>query len=122
VRVPIQQVPVPQLSASSRGDVTVVTLHGELDFPAVSVLQAYLSVIRRRGRARSVVDLTGLASIDGACLGVLVRHCQQIRAQGGSFVLAGPQGTVHKILSVTGLLTWFEVHESVGQAVAGQPS
>jgi anti-sigma B factor antagonist len=83
---------VPQLSARDRGDVTVVSLHGELDFLDVSVLQAYLSDIRRRERARSVADLTGLAFIDCACLGVLVRHCKEIRAQGGSFALAGPQG------------------------------
>ena len=72
-----------------------------------------------QARARSVADLTGLAFIDCASLSVLVRHCKEIRGQGGSFALAGPQPAVLMILSVTGLLTWFEVHSTVDEAVAG---
>jgi hypothetical protein len=48
---------------------------------------------------------------------VLVRHCKEIRRQGGSFALAGPQPGVRRILAVTGLLTWFEVHDTVEEAV-----
>jgi anti-anti-sigma regulatory factor len=40
---------------------------------------------------------------------VLVRHCKDARSQRGSFALAGPYGAVHRILAVTGLLTWFDV-------------
>jgi anti-sigma B factor antagonist len=112
----LQALPFPQLSACDHGDVTVVSLRGELDFLAVSALQAYLSDARER--VRSVVDLTGLAFIDCACLGVLVRHSQEIRARGGSFALAGPQGAVRGVLSITGLITWFEVYDTVGQAIA----
>jgi anti-anti-sigma factor len=115
-----QRGPVPQLSARDRGGATVVSLRGELDFLGVPVLQANLSDIRHRGRTRSVVDLTGLAFIDCACLGVLARYCNETRAQGGPVALAGPQGAVRRLLSVTGLLTWFEVHETVGQAIAGR--
>jgi anti-sigma B factor antagonist len=107
-----------QLSASDRAGVAVVSVRGELDLLALPVLQAYLSDLRSLRAARSVADLTGLAFLDCACLGVLVRHCKQIRGQGGSFALAGPQAAVRRILAVTGLLTWFEVHDTVGEAVA----
>jgi anti-sigma B factor antagonist len=99
--------------------VTVLGLRGEPDLPGASALQAYLSDIRRQARARCIIDLTGLAFIDCSCLNVLVRHCKMIRGQGGSFALAGPQPAVLRILAVTGLLTWFEVHETVEEAVAG---
>jgi anti-sigma B factor antagonist len=112
------QLPFPQLSARDHGDVTVVSLSGELDFLAVPALQACLRATR--DQARSVADLTGLAFIDCACLGVLVRHCAEIRARDGSFALAGPQGTVRRALSVTRLISWFEVHDTVAQAVAGR--
>lgn len=116
--------PGVQRSSSScqpnhRGHVAVVSLRGELDFLGASVLQAYLSGIRWQAWARSVADLTGLAFIDYASLSVLVRHCKEIRDQGGSFALAGPQPAVLRSLSVTGLLTWFEVHDTVEEAVAG---
>lgn len=110
--------PLPQLSISDRGGVAVVSLCGELDISGVSVLHAYLSDIRWQARARSVADLAGLAFIDCACLGVLVRHCKEIRRLGGSFALAGPRPVVRRILVVTGLLTWFEVHDTVEEAVA----
>jgi anti-anti-sigma factor len=107
-----------QLSIHDRGAVAVVSVRGELDFLGASVLQAYLSDIRWQGRARSVADLTGLAFIDCACLSVLARHCKMVRGHGGSFALAAPQPAVHRILDVTGLLTWFEVHHTVEEAVA----
>jgi anti-anti-sigma factor len=107
-----------QLSMHDRGAVTVVSVRGELDYFGASMLQAYLSDIRWQGRARSVADLAGLAFIDCACLSVLARHCKMVRGHGGSFALAAPQPAVHRILDVTGLLTWFEVHHTVEEAVA----
>jgi anti-anti-sigma factor len=115
---PINQL-VPQLSAHVRDDVVVVSLRGELDIFGVSVLQAQLSQTRGQGRARCVADLAELASIDRVCLGVLVRHGREIRRQGGSFALAAPQAAVRQVLSVTGLLSWFEVHDTVDEALAG---
>jgi anti-anti-sigma factor len=107
-----------QLSIHDRGAVAVVSVRGDLDYLGASMLQAYLSGIRWQGRARSVADLTGLAFIDCACLSVLARHCKMVRGHGGSFALAAPQPAVHRILAVTGLLTWFEVHHTVAEAVA----
>jgi anti-sigma B factor antagonist len=112
----ILRLPFPQLSARDHGDVTVISLNGELDFLAVPALLACLSATRER--QRSVADLAGLAFIDCACLGVLVRHSAEARARDGSFALAGPQGAVRRALFVTRLIAWFEVHDTVGQAVA----
>jgi anti-anti-sigma factor len=109
-----QEVPLPPWSSRDRDGLTVVSLRGELDFSGSSALRGYLSDI---SRPRIVADLTGVAFIDCACLTVLVRHSQEIRSQGGSFALAGPHGAVHRILTVTGLLTWFEVHDTVEEAV-----
>ena len=108
--------PLAELSVHDRGDVVVVRLRGELDFSGASSLQAYLRGIRWQARARSVADLTGLAFIDCACLGVLVSYCKEIRGGGGGFALAGPRPAVRRILSVTGLLSWFEVHDTVEEA------
>lgn len=110
--------PLAELSIHDRGDVVVVRLRGELDLSGASSLQACLRGIRWQARARSVADLTGLAFIDCACLGVLVSYCKEIRGRGGSFALAGPRPAVRKILSVTGLLSWFEVHDTVEEASA----
>ena len=112
------QVPLLSLSSRDHDGVTVVTLRGELDFCGSPGLQAYLSDIGQRTRPRSVADLTGMAFIDSACLSVLVRHCVDSREQGGSFALAGPHGAVCRILAANGLLTWFDVHDTVEEAVS----
>ena len=111
------QVPLPSLSSRDRGGITVVSLGGELDICGSAALQAYLSGLRRQTRPRIIADLTGLAFIDCACLAVLVRHCEDTRSRRGRFALAGPHGAVHRILALTGLLTWFEVYDTVEEAV-----
>jgi anti-sigma B factor antagonist len=117
--VPIlERAPLPLRADREHCDVTVISLRGELDVLDAAALQACLSDIRWHGQRRSIVDLTGLAFIDCACLSVLARHARGMRARGGTLALAGPRGTVLRLLSVTGLLTWFEVCDTVGQASA----
>jgi anti-sigma B factor antagonist len=111
--------PFAELSVHDGGGAVVVSLHGELDFLSASSLQAYLSGIPCHGRARLAVDLTGLDFIDCACLRVLVACCEEIRGRGGGIALTRPHGAVLRILAVTGLLSWFEVHDSVEGAVTG---
>ena len=112
------QDPLLSLSSRDHDGVTVMSLRGELDFCSSPALQAYLSDKRQQMQPCSVADLTGLAFVNCACLTLLVRHCQDIRAQGGSFTLTGPHGLVHQILAVTGLLTWFDVHDTVEEAIS----
>lgn len=116
----------PELLTRDRGDVAVIRLAGELDAASAPALRAHLRGIGSQGRARCVADLTSLAFIDSACLGVLVRHCQQVRARGGSFALAGPHGAVRTVLAATGLVNWFEVRDTLSEALArensGQPA
>jgi anti-anti-sigma factor len=120
VTVPIlERIPLPPLSGVEYGGVTVVSLRGELDLNDAPALQVFLGGIRWQGRPRSVIDLAGLAFIDCECLGVLVAHARGIWAQDGTVDLAGPHGSVHRILSVTGVLTMFEVHGTGGQTAAG---
>jgi len=111
------EVPLLSLSSRDHDGVTVVTLRGELDFCGSPALQAHLSCTGQQTQPRSVADLTGLAFLDCACLTVLARHCQDIRSQGGSFTLAGSHGLVHQMLAITGLLTWFDVHDTVEEAI-----
>jgi anti-anti-sigma factor len=110
---------LPPLSIDDRDQAAVVSLRGELDFSDTSVLQACLTDIRWQARALCVADLSGLAFLDCACLSVLVGHCKRVRGRGDRFALAGPQRAVLRVLSATGLLAWFEVYDTVEEAITG---
>ncbi|MDQ2813975.1 MAG: anti-sigma factor antagonist [Actinomycetota bacterium] len=112
-----QQIPFQAVSSYDRGGVTVISLRGELDVCHSSDLQAYFSDMKLQTSPRCVADLTDLAYIDCACLTVLAWLSQDITSQGGSFALAGPHGAVHRILTVTGMLAWFDVYASVEEAI-----
>jgi anti-sigma B factor antagonist len=114
----LRRAPLPALPGREHDDVTVIRLRGDLDVLDAPALQTWLRDIGCQGPLSSIIDLTGLVFIDCACLGVLIRHARETRARGGTLALAGPQGTVLRLLSVTGLLTWFEVAEATGQAAA----
>jgi anti-sigma B factor antagonist len=114
----LRPVPMPALTGREHDDVTVIRLRGDLDVLDAPALQACLRDICWQGPPRSIIDLSGLAFIDCACLSVLIRHAREARARCGTVALAGPQGTVLRILSVTTLLTWFEVADATGQAAA----
>ena len=107
------------LSVHDRDGAAVVSLRGELDFSDASVLRACLTDIRWQAREVCVADLSGLAFLGCACLGVLVGHCKRVRGRGGSFALAGPQPAVLRALSATRLLTWFDVYDTVDEAITG---
>jgi anti-anti-sigma factor len=81
----------------------------------LACLRAFLGDLKGQNPLRSVADLAGLAFIDFACLSV--QHCEDTRSQGGSFTLAGLHGAVHRILALTGLLMWFDVHDTVEEAI-----
>jgi anti-sigma B factor antagonist len=106
-----QRVSLAEVSVGERDDAIMVCLRGELDVMSVPFLQAYLSDIRWPEQARCVIDLAGLTFIVCACLSVIIRRCEEIRARGGSLTLTGPHGSVLRLLSVAGLLSWFDVPE-----------
>jgi anti-sigma B factor antagonist len=110
---------LPPLSVDDRNGVAVVSLCGELDFSDLSVLRACLADIRWQAQEICVADLSGLAFLGCACLGVLVGHGKRVRGRGGRFALAGPQPAVLRVLFATGLLTWFDVYDTVGAAITG---
>jgi len=64
-----------------------------------------------------VVDLSGLEMIDSAGLGELVVVHMWIRASGCALKLAGPNARIQQLLELTNLLSVFDVHPSLDDAL-----
>ena len=64
-----------------------------------------------------VVELSGLETIDSAGLGELVVVHMWIRASGCSLKLAGANPRVRQVLELTNLLSVFDVHPTLDDAL-----
>lgn len=92
------------IDTHEHGDVTLVTLAGELDLAAVPGFEAQLLTLISAYRCRLVIDLRKVDFCDSTGLSAFVRGDQTCAAHGGWLRVAGAHGSVLKALDITGLL------------------
>jgi len=108
-----------QLRLESRpvGDVLVVDCHGRM-VAGNEVFTLHSSVgdfIVKYGDI--VLDMTHVEFVDSSGLGALVRLMQTARAKSGDIKLCGLPARIRKTLEMTGLVTQFEIYDSVEEAI-----
>ncbi|TIC87585.1 STAS domain-containing protein [Nocardioides sp. GY 10113] len=106
------------VTTEERDGITVVALSGELDLLSAGPARAALEGQLIAGIAGLVVDVSGLGFIDSAGLGVLVRTHKKARVLRTGFAVACPEGTVRRLLRLTGLLRALQVHDTREDALA----
>jgi anti-sigma B factor antagonist len=92
--------------ASLRYDVRLV---GELDLASVGSLTDALAALRYERPELVVIDLSELRFVDARGLGALVDAERNLRARGGSLVLAGPNPHIRRVLTLTAVDTQIDV-------------
>ena len=95
----------------------VLALRGELDITDAEELSARLAAVVAR-EPWVIVDLAGLAFIDCSSFRVLAGARDLARAAGGDVLLAGPRGSVARLLMLTGWDVVFPVFPSVELAAS----
>lgn len=98
------------------GDWAIVDVAGEVDVFTAPKLREQIIGLLTGGRDRIVVNLENVDFMDSTGLGVLVGGLKRVKEKDGTLALAGAHGTVLRVLSVTGLISVFPLHESVEQA------
>ena len=78
---------------------------------------AYLAEVRRDA-SHIIIDLSAVDFMDTGSLAVIVGHWKQLKAAGGTLVLAGARYRYTKTLWITGLADRLTLYESVDVAVA----
>ncbi|MGH2692916.1 MAG: STAS domain-containing protein [Actinomycetota bacterium] len=104
------------LETHDRGDVTVVSVKGEVDLYTAPSLKERVADLVSAGRNRLAVDLGGVEFMDSTGLGVLIGGLKKCKEAGGSLALIAPREPVIKVLAITGLDKVFQIHEKVDQA------
>ncbi|WP_062216391.1 STAS domain-containing protein [Streptomyces sp. NBRC 109706] len=100
----------------------VVAPAGELDHHSAERLQSALRECVTAGRARIVIDCSGLEFCDSTGLNVLLTTRIEAEAEGGSVHLAEMPPIVARVLEITGAGAVFTVHETLAEAVAALPA
>ncbi|MGH2692600.1 MAG: STAS domain-containing protein [Actinomycetota bacterium] len=106
------------LETDDRGDMTVVSVKGEVDLYTAPSLKDRVADLVSAGRNRLAVDLGGVEFMDSTGLGVLIGGLKRCKEAGGSLALIAPREPVIKVLAITGLDKVFSIHESVDQAAS----
>jgi len=114
---------VLRMRRSCLGGCTLVWFGGELDVAQAVEARAFLdaTVLDATvldGRAQVVVDVSQLAFVDAAGIGVLVGAARRAARDGGSLGLVGARPMLRRMLVILRLTSVLVVYESVDSAVA----
>jgi anti-sigma B factor antagonist len=96
----------------------VLEVKGEVDLYTSPQLKEKVTEMIEQGNSRLVIELTGVGFMDSSGLGVLVTALKRARERDGSLSLVCTEGSVHKVLTITGLDRVFPIYESVSEATA----
>ncbi|MFF0430565.1 STAS domain-containing protein [Streptomyces sp. NPDC004520] len=98
---------------------TLLTPVGELDHHTAELLRTPLDAALDAGRARIVVDCSGLEFCDSTGLNVLLGARLRAQAAGGGVHLVAMRPAVARVFHITGADAVFTVHETLDTALPG---
>ncbi len=90
---------------------TVVELSGELDLATVATLREALVVLDLDSGLHMEVDLSSLSFLGSTGVSLIVMACKRVRASGGTFSTTCGHNLARRVLEVSGLLDFLELHD-----------
>ena len=100
------------------GDVTVLDLSGKITIGEGSVaLRAAIRRLLEEGKKRILLNLAGISYVDSSGIGELVSSYTAINKEGGQLKLLNLTQKIKDLLTITKLLTVFDVYESEADAL-----
>jgi len=100
------------------GDITIVTVDGELTVGNRQELKANVLDRLERGDRKFLIDFSSSSYIDSSGLGVLVSLSKKIREAGGALRLAGLNEDLRTLFELTKLDTLFQIADTRAAALA----
>ena len=108
-----------QLVETEVGDVTVVTISGEITLARDGdvALRDKIVELLARGRRKLVLNLAGVTYVDSAGLGQLVQVQTKAAGSGALMKVAGPGTRLMTLLRIAKLLPLFDIADSEAAAI-----
>ncbi|HEX6624942.1 MAG TPA: STAS domain-containing protein [Pyrinomonadaceae bacterium] len=102
------------------GSVTVLDLDGEIRTGGSRIaLHDAIGALLGEGRNRILLNLNGLSTIDASGLGELISSHVALHESGGQLRLLHLTRALREMMTMTKILTIFDVHEDEAEALAG---
>jgi anti-anti-sigma factor len=114
--------PKPGLTVSSglRGNTVVVQVQGELDHHTAPVLRAEMERVWEVPDVNAtVLDLAEVTFCDSVGLSELIAALHRSELLDRALLVSGVQGTLLRVLTITGLRRAFDTYETVEEALRG---
>jgi anti-sigma B factor antagonist len=100
------------------GEVTVVDLKGRARIVGSTIaLHRSVRCLVDEGKTQIVLDLQGVTDIDSGGLGELISSLRTVTNRGGTFKLVHLTEKLRELLSITKLLTVFDISENESEAL-----
>jgi anti-sigma B factor antagonist len=100
------------------GDVTVLDMSGKITIGEGSVaLRAAIRRLLEEGKKRILLNLSGVSYVDSSGIGELVSSYTAINKEGGQLKLLNLTQKIQDLLTITKLLTVFDVYENEAEAL-----
>ena len=100
------------------GDVTVLDLSGKITIGEGSVaLRAAIRRLLEEGKKRILLNLSGESYVDSSGIGELVSSYTAINKEGGQLKLLNLTQKIQDLLTITKLLTVFDVYDNETEAL-----
>jgi anti-sigma B factor antagonist len=107
------------ITEKEMGDVVALELAGKImGGPDASLLNDKLHEMLDKGKMKIVADLTNVNWMNSSGLGILISGLTTMRNNGGDLKLSGATDRIRNLLLMTKLLTVFDAHDSLEDAVA----
>jgi anti-anti-sigma factor len=108
-----------EVRTREEGDVSVVSVQGNLDTNTAPDAQSVLDGLMDEGKAKILMDFTELDYISSAGLRVLLATTKRLKSSGGSLRLHSLNETVHEIFEMSGFSTILPVFGGESEALEG---
>jgi anti-sigma B factor antagonist len=112
-----------KLREREENGVVILQLEGKLmGGPDATLLNEKLHQLLENGQNKVVVDLAKINWMNSSGLGMLISALTTIRNAGGDLKLASTTEKIKSLLTITKLISVFDIYSSVDEAVAALQS
>ncbi|MBN3884967.1 MAG: STAS domain-containing protein [Nostoc sp.] len=108
-----------QINKRSQGDVTILEPNGKITIGVGDVqLREAIQQALESGASKILLNLAGVTTIDSSGIGELVSAYTTAQNRGGKLKLSNLPSKVQDILTITQLITVFDVYDDEQEAIA----